>query len=895
MSANLANLGGNILEKAALDKNSSRNDSLIPDTGKKIDNKYEEDDMITQYPVEMLHTFDNYDLEESMKMTDNKVDDKKNKTTFNSNTKMVESRDECDEDTLNSNSQPQTKDSTSSKYITTSIKSPTTNSSDNSNNDDNSRFKKYDWNQLPIHGNSCLIKTSKYNIINIEIDNQIKQFKYNPKINTNLTLMNIFYTFNKETESVDALLNSKERLKQFAKLLIEALNIASHQSTNSTKTLLNMSIPPGRSSILSTYSKEASDFLSSDFSETGTIIHLWYLQLTKFLLQKDSLFFSNDALQNILKKKYNFDDCFKVNNNNKNTNSLTAGQNNDLNLNLNDLKNTNNSKNDSRNDSNNNFNNFNNSVNILNDVDVLVIRPSFASLVSWQLATDEPTLNFIDFQLNPAPLDTLMKESKPDIMVDRLGRVVKELSSLSTVCNEDELQELDNSNINQYLLDCMGRPITPLKLENSDNFEASKDPSVEIMKPDINITSTTDNSGTNNNNDDDGSVKYSNENNEHVPPFLSDDKDSKKKTSNKKSSIMKFFRRKHPSNNSWTNLSQSYKKPIVDNITPLSNIGSTGSSGSTSTGSVLSSGKTSNRSSASPILSKKNQTSRTLLNENLTSYDNSFLEDYFVNELNNLKTISMTTQYYLPNQTGIPQSQEMVNSNSVASNDSFSSNENNFIANNHTTSSKNSDANSNNYNREYIRLKLPFKDNSIPVIYSPWVWGHLNRRRWNSMAKEMFRILKPEGYILAFQNDLIPSNYSVEPDKIFPTTMTTNALYNSVIMDVINQKFYIHPTKHLPNIFKQHGFTNIKSSTLTLKLGDLKTEMGCLNQFVALMDLNFVFRHGFSNEDDGDGDNNSTNVGDILQNYIDEHWGNIDDSSGTTRIVYIVAQKPKKK
>lgn len=893
--------------------NNNQNNNEINDNNNSSYNDDDSDDKkSTQYPVEMLHTFDNYNLEDSMNATDS---NKKNISHANdkiNDTNQIDIYEEMDDDdtTLNMNSIPLNRENTNSKNTSTTTATNITKADNNTTNksttNSNKHSKKYKWNQLPINGITCLIKASKYNTINIQIDNQIKQFKYNPKWNSNLTLMDIFYTFNKETEPIDSLLYSRERLKEFSTLLIEALDTASNQSITSTKTLLNKSVPPGKSSILSTYSKEASDFLSADFSETGTVLHLWYLQLTKFLLQKDSLFYSNDALQSLLKKKYDFIDNNKPNkknNSNKNIstdntnnkNSSTAGQNNEYKNNSKSSLSSSNLNEHNNNNNNSNIDTKNtNKSNVLDDIDILVIRPSFASIISWQLAIDEPTLNIVDFQLNPAPLETLVKESRPDIILDRLGRVVKELSSLSMVCNEDELQELDNSNINKYLFDCMGRPIDQSNTDKMDSNETLTD-SIENLNLNPNQLSTANSKSNNNSNNtmsnlekyDSSSTNFkfqnNNDTNETLPPFLADDKDGKKKNSTKKSSIMKFFRRKHPANNSSTNLSQSFKKPVIESITSINSVGSSGSSGSASAGTTSTFGMSTSTRMAPPLLSKKIQTSRTLLNDStLSSYDTTFLENFFVNELNNFKSISMTTQYYLPNKAGLPHSHEMTNSFSDTSNESFSSNENN--------SSSSSDNTSSNYNREYLQLKLPFKDNSIPVIYSPWIWGHLNRTKWNSLAKEIYRILKPEGYILAFQNDLVPSNYSLEQDENFKSTMATNGLYNSVIVDVIKQKFYIHPTKHLPNIFKQYGFTNIKSSTLTLKLGDLKTEMGCLNQFVALMDLNFVFRHGFS---DQDGSNENTNLGDILQEYIDEHWGKIDDNSGTTRIVYMVAQKPK--
>lgn len=219
-----------------------------------------------------------------------------------------------------------------------------------------------------------------------------------------------------------------------------------------------------------------------------------------------------------------------------------------------------------------------------------------------------------------------------------------------------------------------------------------------------------------------------------------------------------------------------------------------------------------------------------------------WLEEHFCELLNNYKKIEMPTQYYLPRDSRSPLS---INKSSSASLSS-------------STSSLKDDVDdidkkvrSNKcYNRQFLQLRLPFTDNSIPAIYCPWVWGILPRKRWHILTKELFRVLEHEGYVLAVQADLSPTNTNPTDSK-FQTALAREKIFDSVAINAIHQNIFTHPTQHLSNIFKEHGFTNIKASTLSLKLGDCETEMGCLNEFACLMAINFTFRQEMDYQEGG--------------------------------------------
>lgn len=772
--------------------------------------------------------------------------------------------------------------------------------------------RRYDWNKLPSGNSTCLKSVSNYNLINIEIDGQIKQLKYLPSYNHMLPLLDIFYSFNKESKTVDSLIFSKQRLKSSVEVIVNALKTNREASLLSDKILTNPSpdstlsnnnmiddsnilLSLSKSSLIQNYTgsfnnnnifentKDLTNKNPDRRSEIDIVIHLWHLQLQKFLLQKNSLFYSNEALQSLLKRK-----SFTRNSLKNNKQKVVPI----LNVPTSAIKDNVDHLPDNTLD-NNISKVFNAVQDQLDDIDILVVRPPLAYLTGLQLAFDEPSLNVVDFQLYS--ISWISKHLTEDLLINTNGEINKKYSSMiKIVSDESELEVLNKENAHLYMVDCLSKSYhehyVDIDTDSGENFSVSSgksDNSYEyllsmlppLMKRDSYDSVTHDSYSNSTNTTSNTSVfipsyveKANNETKEDsiIP---------KKKSSIKKSFIVNFFRRKHhvqtQPQTERTKDTQHQQQQVktqlhrtLSNKQYPSNISATSSSTGHQT-------NTSINNSNFPLM-RAAQSNRSLTSQDSASHQTLWLEEHFCDILNNYKKIEMPTQYYLPTDCRSPLS---TNKSPFSSSSSLKDGVENIDK---TVRSGKS------YNRQYLQLRLPFTDNSIPAIYCPWVWGVLPRKRWHVLAKELFRIVEHEGYVLAVQADLSPTNTN-PTDSEFQTALAREKIFDSVAINAIHQNIFIHPTQHLSNIFKEHGFTNIKASTLSLKLGDCETEMGCLNEFACLMAINFTFRQEM---DYGEGGNKDP--GEIIEQYYKEHWSHIDDHAGTFRISYVVAQKPKK-
>ncbi|CAL9728332.1 hypothetical protein MOUN0_D01706 [Monosporozyma unispora] len=721
--------------------------------------------------------------------------------------------------------------------------------------------KRWDWNILPMNDAQCLIKTPKYNIINIEIDGQIKQLKYVPSYNNKLALLDIFCSFNKESKTSDSLKFSKERLRSCTQVVVKALRIKkevlslSDQDSISPKN--NVLISLSKSSVVDSYVKDDDEEMTDDRSQVDIVIHLWHLQLQKFLLQKNSLFYSNEALQNLMQRKALSRKSIKQQRHHSKKDSTPIAGENVLYIQpVDDGEAHKVSPVISDN---------------IDEIDILVVRPPLAYLTGLQLAYDEPSLNVADFQINS--ISWLSTSISEDTVLDTTAKIGKDhLSKVKIVSEESELEYLSKSNADQYIVDCLGRQYHEgffgddnESIGNSSDSSGLSESTTELFSalPQLVKEESSNTSMRFSSNpslaESTGSIKE-----EHPLP--------KKKPSNKKSSIVNFFRRKHHQHQPEEQQSkQSLIPPTLNKQTSQSTV---------TTSNVGSSARSSVR-KYNPSISRSFQSSRYSAAQDPSLHQTLWLEDHFTDMLSNYKRIDMPTQYYLPKDCGSPLSPNVSSSEEDLVNKTSTNNAS-------TNKSEENIKTGTSYNQQFLQLRLPFADNSIPAIYCPWVWGILPRKRWHVLAKELFRIVESEGYVLAVQSDISPTNTNPVESK-FKTALEKEKIFDSVAINAINQNLFIHPTKHLSNIFKEHGFTNIKASSLSLKLGDCVTEMGCLNEFACLMAINFVFRHEM---DHREGESKDPAV--VLEQYIEEHWGKIDDNAGTFRISYVIAQKPKK-
>lgn len=251
------------------------------------------------------------------------------------------------------------------------------------------------------------------------------------------------------------------------------------------------------------------------------------------------------------------------------------------------------------------------------------------------------------------------------------------------------------------------------------------------------------------------------------------------------------------------------------------------------------------------------------------SIQNVWLEDYFSKFLANYRKLKLPTQFFLP--------QDASTARSVSSDDEKTAARKAFL-----------------YNKETIQIVLPFPENTLPSIFAPRIWSSLCYTKWKSMLREMYRCIVPGGFALATAYDLRVSNTLTaanDDGTQFPTILERDKTYDAISLGAINNGIHIFPTKHLAQAFKEVGFTNIKYSLLSLKVGDLSTEMGCLNELFSQIIWDSLFRREVPDPSKTPKDTDPTT---LVQRYITEHLDKIDENAGCLRTILIVAQKPRK-
>ena len=302
------------------------------------------------------------------------------------------------------------------------------------------RRRTWDWNNLPRAGSSILAKHHSFNIISLPIDGEIKQILYSPSYNENFKAMNIFLSFNMDSKSKDAQLQSKKRLNSFGTYIGHYLR--SRLYAYQCFPFYQQEPPVDR-----TYASYDS---TKDYSEVETIISLWYMQGQRCISQSNSVFFSAEVVQHLLQRK--------VNSRNQAV-QQTAIYVPQTGATLMSAK--------------------PNTTETTEDIDILLLRPHMEPRLGWQLAYDEPNLKVADYPLDTSPW--MMEESDAKYI---LGSQNSKISSsvVNIVNDEKDVVRISNENAGRYFLDCMGRrtgsisedagsPVTSAQISASPSFK----------------------------------------------------------------------------------------------------------------------------------------------------------------------------------------------------------------------------------------------------------------------------------------------------------------------------------------------------------------------------------------------------------------------------------------
>ncbi|KAM3159745.1 hypothetical protein ACU8KH_05832 [Lachancea thermotolerans] len=196
------------------------------------------------------------------------------------------------------------------------------------------------------------------------------------------------------------------------------------------------------------------------------------------------------------------------------------------------------------------------------------------------------------------------------------------------------------------------------------------------------------------------------------------------------------------------------------------------------------------------------------------------------------------------------------------------------------------------YQKEFLQIKIPLKDESFPVIICPDVWFSLEFKKWKELINELFRCIRPGGFLETSACNLTNVNdgYDIEKSsKEFPTLLEMKALNDVISMEAVKAGLQVFPMRHLVGALKAAGFVNIKHSVFSLKRGDLRHNMGFLFEFLAIRNYDYQLRNDLlSSEVKPPG----TNPASFPLRYVEEHMGKADEDAGVVRLVLITAQKP---
>ncbi|EDO14462.1 hypothetical protein Kpol_223p5 [Vanderwaltozyma polyspora DSM 70294] len=280
----------------------------------------------------------------------------------------------------------------------------------------------YNWNSLPKFGGPIVPQQHSISSIKLPVSGAIKRVYYDPHYNKNFNMMNIFLSFNIDTEKCDSLVHARKRLQSFVHFLTQYLK--TRQYIFQCYPFNMRTTPVGKIASVQT-NKYESFVAGHDYSDAEFLLELWQYKAQIAMLQANSLFFSHDVVEYLFQKK------------------LVVS----------------NKKNDGSTDDEVAY-----TLPTSDNIEVVILRNLMSQPISWQLAYDEQTLNICDYSLDFSPWtakdsEVLQFLSNLDKPISDTVRVVTDYSQLKNY----SLQEIKDSS-----LDCMGRKL------NNDNHEEVK-------------------------------------------------------------------------------------------------------------------------------------------------------------------------------------------------------------------------------------------------------------------------------------------------------------------------------------------------------------------------------------------------------------------------------------
>ncbi|SCU78061.1 LADA_0A03598g1_1 [Lachancea dasiensis] len=196
------------------------------------------------------------------------------------------------------------------------------------------------------------------------------------------------------------------------------------------------------------------------------------------------------------------------------------------------------------------------------------------------------------------------------------------------------------------------------------------------------------------------------------------------------------------------------------------------------------------------------------------------------------------------------------------------------------------------YQEDFRQVKLPFNDNALPVVMCPDIWFSVELRKWKGLLSEIFRCIRPGGYLETSTCNFATVNDCNDLEKSaneFSTSAEMKALKDAISLEAARTGIQVFPMRHLVPVLKKVGFVNIKHSVVSIKRGDLTNKMGMLFEFLAMHQYDYQLRANFLSSKTAPA---GTDLASFPLRYINEHMDKADENAGVLRFVLISAQKP---
>lgn len=189
-----------------------------------------------------------------------------------------------------------------------------------------------------------------------------------------------------------------------------------------------------------------------------------------------------------------------------------------------------------------------------------------------------------------------------------------------------------------------------------------------------------------------------------------------------------------------------------------------------------------------------------------------------------------------------------------------------------------------NYTKSPLITKIPFLEDSFHCVSIPGIWITIPYKKWEPLAKEVYRVLKPNGVLYTPSVDFQPVNMHDSASSNFKTSREKQAIFDNIVLQSTKSGHQLAPTRYLTQVLYKAGFKTVKYTMLSIKLGDFQNDMGKNNELIFSILFMLFFMNMRQNA-------NLPDVDTFIERYMKEHENLVDPNAGSIRVVLIKAYK----